>query len=80
MRNEALAHCDGRLCDAQGLSSAATARWYAAVSTGTLIGGLVSIGIASYVLVLRSDGPTSEVKVGISASPAQGQIVVAGSL
>jgi hypothetical protein len=80
MKNDALAHCNGRLCDEHGLAAADGARWYAAVSTGTLIGGLLSVGVASYLIVFRSRGTANNVTVGFSSAPGQGQVIVGGSL
>ena len=79
-KNDALAHCQGKLCDEQGLASANTARWYGAVSTGTLIGGLVGVGVGSYFIVHRSRRSSTTVGVTVSAAPGLSQLLVSGSL
>jgi tetratricopeptide (TPR) repeat protein len=80
MKNDALDHCQAKLCDRHGLEAADGARWYGAVSTGALIGGLLSMGAASYFFFRRESGTANEVAVGVSSSPGQTQLVVLGSL
>ena len=80
MKNDALVHCNGKFCDEHGLAAADAARWYGAVSTGTLIGGVLSVGVASYLIVFRSRGTANKVTVGFSSAPGQGHLIVGGSL
>jgi hypothetical protein len=79
-RDAALARCKGKFCDADGLRDADVARTYAWISTATLLGGLASVGAATYLFFSR--GPsTSATSIGLGwvSSADDARLLVSGS-
>ncbi len=59
LRNQADAHCPGRLCDGSGLSSISSAKTAATISTIGLAVGVVGIGAGTWLLLRSSSAPSA---------------------
>jgi hypothetical protein len=58
-KNQADAHCPGRLCDPTGLSLISSAKTSATISTIGLAVGVVGIGAGTWLLVRSSSSPSA---------------------
>jgi hypothetical protein len=79
-RDAALAGCTGKFCTADALHDADVARTYGWISTGTLLGGLASVGAATYLFLSRGPATAAtSIGVGWVSSVHDARVVVSGS-
>ena len=67
-------HCDGHLCDAQGLDAASSGRTYATVSTISGAVGFVGLGASAYLFLSTDQEQTPATRIDATALPGGGYV------
>jgi hypothetical protein len=67
-------HCDGHLCDAQGLDAASSGRTYATVSTISGAVGFVGLGASAYLFLSTDHEQTPATRIDATALPGGGYV------
>lgn len=79
-RDEALAECPRKQCTDLGLSAAADARRYAAISTVSLTAAVTSLGVASWLFFAHRSQPASQsLAFDVSVSREHSRISLSGA-